>query len=94
MYDAETNDPIKGGMVEVSTLTESVTRITKEDGKVKTKITKNGEYIVGAIAKGYVPVENEVTIECPLCKTLGNPNPGKTCVFPFTFSKLIGQSCI
>ena len=91
MYDAETKDPIEGGMAEASTLTQSVTRLSKEDGEAKIKITKNGEYLISATAEGYVPVENAVTVECTECKTVGEYNPGQACVFPFTFSKHCGK---
>ena len=87
-YDADTKDPIVGAMAEASTLTESISRLSKVDGKSTIKITKNGEYIIDATAEGYVGAENAVTVECPVCKTIGKTNPGRNCVFPFSYSKL------
>jgi len=85
-YDAETKKPIAGAMAEASTLTESISRLSKENGESTIKISRNGEYIVDATAEGYVPAENAVTVECPVCKSVAKDGKeGRPCVFPFTF---------
>jgi len=93
-YDADTKDPIVGAMAEASSLTESVSRLSKDDGKAAIKISKNGEYIVGGTAEGYVAVENAVTVDCPVCKTVGKTNPGKSCVFPFSYKGRVYNKCV
>jgi len=65
IIDAKTSEPVKGAIVQASTVRESISRLTKDSGEVSIKVTKNGEYSVEASARGYVNTKAIITLDCP-----------------------------
>jgi len=78
-FDADTNQPIAGAMAQASSLTQSISRLSKDNGKSTIKINRNGEYVVDGTADGYLAAENDVTIEC-------KENPYDVCTETVAFS--------
>ena len=64
IIDAETKAPISGAIVRASTVTESISRVSKDSGIATIKVTQIGDYNVQASAKGYVNTKTSITLAC------------------------------